>query len=209
MADEKEPAFKKPGSGGRPTKLTAELQQKIVNAMRGGAYLETAAALVDVNRFTLQRWLKKGARSKNSDYGRFCVAVERAMAEAEMRDLAVIDKAANGTAAELDENGKQVRAESPRNWHAAAWRLERKFPKKWGRTEKFEHTGAGGGPIQVDDMGKKRMAEASKDPEVFAAMRLVANRMMDLEEAEDLERRSAKPAEHNEDEPVEDSEDLL
>ncbi len=32
------------------------------------------------------------------------------------------------------------------NWQAAAWRLERKMPHKWGR---HEVTGADGGAIQV------------------------------------------------------------
>jgi len=33
-------------------------------------------------------------------------------------------------------------------WQAAAWRLERKYPDKWGR-RRVEVTGPGGGPVQT------------------------------------------------------------
>lgn len=105
-------AQKKPG---RPEKLTPELQQKIVDAIRMGAYIETAAAYAGINKSTLYDWMKRGARAKSGKYKEFSNAVEKALAESEMRDLAVIAKA------------------SRENWQAAAWRLERKFPDRWGR----------------------------------------------------------------------------
>lgn len=105
-------AQKKPG---RPEKLTPELQQKIVDAIRMGAYIETAAAYAGINKSTLYDWMKRGARAKSGKYKEFSNAIEKALAESEMRDLAVIAKA------------------SRENWQAAAWRLERKFPDRWGR----------------------------------------------------------------------------
>lgn len=105
-------AQKKPG---RPEKLTPELQQKIVDAIRMGAYIETAAAYAGINKSTLYDWMKRGARAKSGKYKEFSDAIEKALAESEMRDLAVIAKA------------------SQENWQAAAWRLERKFPDRWGR----------------------------------------------------------------------------
>lgn len=105
-------AQKKPG---RPEKLTPELQQKIVDAIRMGAYIETASAYAGINKSTLYDWMKRGARAKSGKYKEFSDAIEKALAESEMRDLAVIAKA------------------SQENWQAAAWRLERKFPDRWGR----------------------------------------------------------------------------
>lgn len=105
-------AQKKPG---RPEKLTPELQQKIVDAIRMGAYIETASAYAGINKSTLYDWMKRGARAKSGKYKEFSNAIEKALAESEMRDLAVIAKA------------------SQENWQAAAWRLERKFPDRWGR----------------------------------------------------------------------------
>lgn len=100
---------------GRPEKLTPEVQQKIVDAIRMGAYIETAAAYAGINKSTLYDWMKRGARAKSGKYKEFSNAIEKALAESEMRDLAVIAKA------------------SQENWQAAAWRLERKFPDRWGR----------------------------------------------------------------------------
>ena len=103
------------GVGGRPTKLTLEVQEKIVQAVAAGNYLETAAAFAGVHRFTLHRWLKIGANAKSGKHRQFCDAVQEAMAKAEIRDVAIIGQAAQ------------------KQWQAAAWRLERKFPERWGR----------------------------------------------------------------------------
>ena len=51
--------------GGRPTKLTPEVQTTIVNALAAGVYLETAASAAGINRATLNRWLKEGNRHQN------------------------------------------------------------------------------------------------------------------------------------------------
>ncbi|TCW39174.1 hypothetical protein EDC32_102420 [Laceyella sacchari] len=103
---------------GRPTKLTPALQEKIVMMIRGGNYIETAAAYAGISKQTLYNWLRRGARQKSGQYREFALAVEQALAEAEMRDLALIEQAAR--------DGK---------WQAAAWRLERRFPKRWGRQD--------------------------------------------------------------------------
>ncbi|GGA31944.1 hypothetical protein GCM10007416_00600 [Kroppenstedtia guangzhouensis] len=111
----------------RPEKLTPELQQKVVDAIRMGNYIETAAAFSGISKDTLYRWLKQGRRAKRGKYREFSDAVEKALAESEMRDVAVIATAAK------------------ENWQAAAWRLERKFPDRWGRRQKvdaqLEHSG--------------------------------------------------------------------
>ena len=63
---------------------------------------------------TLHRWLRAGRNQKRGRYRKFCTAVERAQAEAESRDVALIAKAAT------------------EDWKAAAWRLERKAPRRYG-----------------------------------------------------------------------------
>jgi transposase len=111
------------------TKLTPELQEKILLHLRVGAYVETAAACVGIHKDTFYEWMKKGARGI-APYAAFAAAVNKAVAESESRDLATILKA------------------STQNWTAAAWRLERRFPEKYGRNDrikvdaKIEHDGA-------------------------------------------------------------------
>jgi len=120
---------------GRPTKLTAEIQQKIVTAIAAGNYIETSAALVGINRTTLQRWMKRGARAQSGKHADFCSAVHKALAQAEVRDVAIIGQAA------------------VKQWQAAAWRLERKNHKRWGRkaviVANHEVSGPSGGAIQM------------------------------------------------------------
>lgn len=113
----------------RPTKLNYKMQEQIVQAIRAGNYIETAASYAGINKTTLYDWLRRGAREKErvannnrarirkeeQPYVEFSNAVEKALAEAEMRDVLTISKAAE------------------EQWQAAAWRLERKFPDRWGR----------------------------------------------------------------------------
>jgi hypothetical protein len=117
---------------GRPSKLTPEIQEQIVKAIKAGNYIETAAAYAGIAKDTLYNWLKEGARSESGALREFSDAVENALAFGEMRDLQRIDQAATAG-----------------QWQAAAWRLERRFPKKWGRQERHEISGEGGGALKV------------------------------------------------------------
>lgn len=100
-------------------KLTAELQAKICDAIRMGNYMETAAAFAGISKDTFYRWLKKGARARSGIYREFHDAVHKALAEAEVRDVAIIANAAK------------------ESWQAAAWRLERRHPERWGKKERI------------------------------------------------------------------------
>lgn len=102
------------GNPGRPTKYSQEIADKICQHIRAGAYVETAAAACGINKTTLYEWLKNSARGKTQNG--FSNAIEKAQADAELFDSGVITKAAI--------NGQ---------WQAAAWRLERKHPDRYGR----------------------------------------------------------------------------
>lgn len=145
-----EPKKRKPGRPkklGRPCKLTPRVAEKICNFIRLGSWLETAAGAVGIDRHTLAEWLKRGERARRSKardqrermFARFARQVARAQAEAELLDLERIDSAAEGTELRKPE------------WQAAAWKLERRYPDRWGRKDQHqhEHAGKGGGPIQT------------------------------------------------------------
>ena len=121
MAGSKMPAVRRnlqPRPRGRPSKLTHERQAKICDAIRAGNYLETAAAFAGIDKTTMYLWMRKGRAANRGKHREFVDAVEKAMADAEARDVALIGKAAaDGT------------------WQAAAWRLERKHPDRWGRRD--------------------------------------------------------------------------
>jgi hypothetical protein len=117
---------------GRPTKLTKELTEEIAKYLRAGNYIETTAALVGINRDSIYEWLKRGAaeqerlmknprariRKREQIFVEFSDTVKKAQAQSEAMLVGLVGKAAE------------------KNWTAAAWRLERKFPDKWGRTER-------------------------------------------------------------------------
>ena len=107
-------------AGGRPTKLTPEVQKKIVDMISAGNYVETAASYAGVSKVSLYDWMKRGNKASKGIYREFLNVIEKALAESEIRDVLTI-----GTAAKM-------------NWQAAAWRLERKSPAKWGRKTNFE-----------------------------------------------------------------------
>jgi transposase len=115
-----------------PPKLTDERTQKLMLVLRTGAYIETACAFVGIEKETFHRWMRQGEKGgkRFAAHAAFRAEIMRVMAEAEVSALARIAKA-----------GETI-------WQADAWRLERRYPERYGR-QRIEHTGVDGGPIQV------------------------------------------------------------
>lgn len=118
----------------RKLKLTPEIQDRICAAIRQGNYQETAAKFAGIGETTFYRWLDEGSKEDSDEiFQQFREAVEKAKADAEVRDISLIDKAATDG-----------------SWQAAAWKLERKYPHRWGRVTRTEITGAEGAPLKVE-----------------------------------------------------------
>jgi hypothetical protein len=98
---------------GRPTSLTPLVRKRVVAAIEAGNYIETAAAYAGLSKMTIYNWMRRG-RAGERPFEAFVDAVEHALAISEMRDLQVVDNAA--------QDG---------SWQAATWRLERRFPARW------------------------------------------------------------------------------
>jgi hypothetical protein len=119
-------------AGGRPTKLNAERQSKVCDAIRAGVPPETAAACAGIDESTFYRWLARGRRLEaEALYAKFAEAVKLALAEWETRDIMRI-----GEAAATD-------------WRAAAWRLERRLPQRYGRRDRHEIVNGGEAAFRV------------------------------------------------------------
>ncbi len=118
--------------GGRPSKLTPERQARVCDAIRAGVPPETAAAYAGIDESTFYRWLQRG-RGPDAEplYAGFGEAVRMAMAEWETRDILLIGEAAKS------------------DWRAAAWRLERRLPKRYGRRERHEIANADDAAFRV------------------------------------------------------------
>ena len=97
----------------RPSKYTPEAVDRIVEALEQGATYEAAAAHAGVHYDTLNEW-RKGIPE-------FSEALKGAEAKAELHWLDQIETAAAEGA-----------------WQAAAWRLERRYPARWGKRERVD-----------------------------------------------------------------------
>jgi hypothetical protein len=140
--------------GGRPTKLTRKIIDDFIIALRAGNYLETAAAYVGVSKQTLFNWLRRGARGQEKICVEFLDSVKKAQAESEIRDIATIVAASKTT------------------WQAAAWRLERKHPGRWGRKDTLR------ADIRAQRIDSKKRLERDKtfEDQITALMPHVAGR---------------------------------
>jgi hypothetical protein len=102
--------------------FTPEQIKRFVDTIAGGNYMDVAAAFAGISLIKVKSVLKIGAQTPKSPQAAFWRDVEEALAFAEIRDVQVVAEAAKS------------------NWQAAAWRLERRFPQRWGRTDRVTAT---------------------------------------------------------------------
>jgi transposase len=102
-------------------KLNEEVIKKAANMIRAGNYQKVVAQALGVSEVTWYNWLKRGEQEANEGKdtlrAKFFKEIKRAEAEAIIRNVAIIQKAAATT------------------WQAAAWWLERRYPDEWGKKD--------------------------------------------------------------------------
>jgi hypothetical protein len=162
LLDGKAPKPKKGSNpGGRPTKfeIDPELVKKLRNAILMGAPVLTAAALNDISYETMRAWVLNGKENPDSEYGALLKVLVKAVAEWELRDLAVLDSHSTGRPAQYaqqpvrnkkgdvvngpdgkplmeyvrdgDGNPILIQSEIKSDWRAAMERLARRKPRSW------------------------------------------------------------------------------
>ena len=97
------------------SKLTSAVIERVARLVGSGVFLETAAASAGVSRSTLYEWLKRGAAEEEGLYARFRKAIDKAIANAEIKDWQAIGRA------------------TKTDWRAAAWRLSRRHPERFAQ----------------------------------------------------------------------------
>lgn len=110
-----------PGPGpGRPIKIsdpeTKKKIAKLLKALRGCHFLSVAIRLSGLTESTVYNWLERGGREKSGVFRAFLEDVEKAEAAGEEMPLATLRRAA-----------------SKRDVKAAAYLLERRHHKRWGK----------------------------------------------------------------------------
>jgi hypothetical protein len=161
---------------GRPALLDDPVtRQKLFNAIKIGAHIETAIAFASINKASFYAYCRKGRKHPDSAEGQFVNELEKAISEAELRDLQALDKHSLGgtiTVQVKDEFGNE-RTEYhvvKSDWRAAAWRLGRKYPDRWGLK----------GTMRIeDDEGINMEREAKKSAFVDGTFQ---NQLLDLME---------------------------
>ncbi len=121
---------------GRKTILTPELQDAVVKRIRAGNYIKVACLAVGIGVSTYFEWLKKGEEGRQP-YAEFTDTIKKAEAEAHVNYVAI------------------VASHAPKQWQAAAWWLERRFPDKWGRRDKLDIKGEIVADKKVDKIEEK------------------------------------------------------
>src|SRR5262249_43526879 len=100
-------------AGGRPSKLTPELQEAICKSIREGNCLSTACRCARISYRTFRNWMVKGRKAKKGQFRQFFQAIDQAEAESEAAAV------------------KAWQSQIPRNWQAAMHWLARRFPERW------------------------------------------------------------------------------
>jgi hypothetical protein len=114
----------------RPTKLTPELAEKVITAIRAGNYASVSCQRVGISESTYYRWLERGESETSGIYREFLDQIRSAEAEAETHAVAIVRRAMG------------------HEWRAAIAYLERRHPARWRRQTSTELTGPDGGPLQ-------------------------------------------------------------
>ena len=93
----------------RSTKLTKEIQDRIIQAIQTGATYEICAQYAGIGASTLYLWMKQGREKKSKATIEFLENIKRAESRGAIANLGLIQKAA--------QDG---------DWKASAWILERR-----------------------------------------------------------------------------------
>ena len=138
----KQPAKPPAKRGPKPLFTQPQIRDRLLTALRTGAYLDAACGHAGIGLSTLMLWMQRGRDERErinagippnpneAPFVEIMEAVEKARYDAEVRNIGIIQNAA--------ANGQ---------WQAAAWWLERTMPRKYGR--RMEIGGDPSSPINV------------------------------------------------------------
>ena len=158
---------------GRPTRLTPEIAKAIEDRVRLGASLSAAGESIGVATSVACEWMERGEgrseRGKRQIYVDFAEQVRKAQAEDQLRRIGRIEQAGKGGQVVARETitkptGETIIREkwSEPQWVADMTHLERRYPQDWARHSVTEHTGPGGGPIQLEEVATAFYARVTR-----------------------------------------------
>lgn len=133
--------------------MTPEVVDRMCKHLRLGGYIEDAASLAGVPRSTAMLWIKLGhdevkrraafderwrvdERQRTHPAFREAAEEDKKLRKKQQRYVAFLD-AVEKAMSQGDEDmiGAITKAAAKGQWQAAAWRMERRRPKQWGRKD--------------------------------------------------------------------------
>lgn len=154
----------------------------IASAIRAGNYVETAAKRIGVSKVTVYAWMQRGARARRQAirsettvppteriFVDFLNSIEEAEAFSEAQDVALMASLARGGIVERTttietSDGREVKR-TVKETHTLPservlmWRLERRFPKRWGHAGSLDGSGDGAPLVPREDRAASLAAE--------------------------------------------------
>lgn len=106
---------------GRPTKLNTTTKRRLLKAFRLGSTVERACGAAGILPATFYNWMNRGEAAKSGIYLEFFEEVKKAQEFAYQKALGHVHDA------------------MAENWTAAAWYLERRHRKEFGKNEHITH----------------------------------------------------------------------
>lgn len=122
---------------GAPYKITAEIQTKLINALKGGNFIQIACDYAGIAYSTFYDWLHRGEKGQK-EFVEFSNAVREALSQGEMKLVVTLDKFATGRPAQFDSQGRLIQEAIYPDWKCALAMLERKFPQRWGKRDQLK-----------------------------------------------------------------------
>jgi len=106
------------GPAGRPRSLTREVQALILELLKAGNFLDTACLAAGTTRHCFYHWRRRwmAGDPDAQEYGEFFNNIKKAIAVGEVTLVAKVTRAGP-------------------NWQAAAWMLERRHYRRWGKKD--------------------------------------------------------------------------
>ena len=120
-----------------PRKLNDGMIKALSEYIAKGNYAVTACQLCGIDDSTFYLWGKQGVRDMSKGFDTIYTRLIRSLKEAEGQAEAKMVQLARDC------------AEQKKDGYLAITVLERRHPTRWGRRDRIEHTGEGGGPIQI------------------------------------------------------------
>ena len=144
---------------GRPTKLTSELQDKILKWIRMGASYEDACRVCRISETTFRSWKAIGEKAKSGIQYDFLMALKEAESTAKIMhvqnlnqlavggkqytETKVVDKPDGST--EITTITKTLLPDAS----TSKWILGRRWPEEWGSKKAVEISTEGGKPLPI------------------------------------------------------------